>query len=88
MALQIDTQALLEHLKQDRDELRLKLHLASMEIQDAWHEAEHHWDRLNIQLDKAAQEADDAADDIDQAAALLLAEIKHGYAKIKQALKH
>lgn len=86
MAVHIETQQMIDTLKRDRDELRLKLHLASMEMQDKWHEVEHKWDNVSLKLQKAADEADDASDDINEALHLLLDEIKTGYQKIKKTL--
>lgn len=42
---QLDTT--FEGLKQQRDELRLQMHLLGMEARDEWHEAEQAWERLS-----------------------------------------
>lgn len=86
MAIHIDTQKMIDTLKQDRDELRLKLHLASMEMQDQWHEVEHKWDNVSLKMQKAADEADEASEDIHEALHLLLHEIREGYRRIRKAL--
>ncbi|HEY9034804.1 MAG TPA: hypothetical protein VIN71_12750 [Pseudomonadales bacterium] len=87
MAVKTDTRQLIDSLKQERDELRLKLHLASMEMQDMWHQVEHHWDNVNLKLHRAADEADDAGEDIAEALQLLLEEIRNGYQKIRKVMK-
>lgn len=86
MATRIDSQQLMDALRQERDELRLRLHLASMELQDQWHDVEHHWDRLTLMLRKTANEADKASNNIDNAMDQLLMDIHSAYQRIKNAL--
>ena len=57
MTMKIEFDSLLEKLKSQRDELMLKLHLASMEAKEEFEEADKHWDTLK---NKAAEIADDS----------------------------
>jgi hypothetical protein len=52
-----------DELKQKRDEIRLQLHLASMEAKDEWEELTKEWDRFvsKAELDKSAEEVGEAA---------------------------
>lgn len=77
------TQDLMERLKQQRDELRLKMHLARADARDEWDELETKWERLKERMRAASGEASDAKGDIGAAARELAAEIKKGYERIR-----
>ena len=47
-----DLNALWERLKTQRDELRLKAHLASAELKDEWEELEDKWQYAEVKLNK------------------------------------
>jgi hypothetical protein len=57
MSVKIEFDNLLEKLKTERDEIKLKLHLASLEAKEEFEEADKHWDTLK---NKAAEIADDS----------------------------
>jgi chromosome segregation ATPase len=78
-------QELMAKLEQQRDELRLKMHLAKAEAKEEWEELEKKWDRLKSRMGDAGDEADDAWDDIQAAAGILADEIKKGYDRIRKA---
>lgn len=63
MSIKEDFENLLEKLQTERDEINLKLHLASMEARQEFEEAEKEWQRLKS---KAAEIADDSADTSDE----------------------
>ena len=76
----------MEKLKQQRDELRLKMHLAKADARDEWEELEGKWDTLKSRLRSAGEEAGEATGDIGEALRGLAAEIKKGYDRIKEQL--
>lgn len=53
-------------LKQKRDELKLKLHLAGKDAEDEWEELMGEWHKFlsTSQLDKSAEEVADAAKEL------------------------
>lgn len=77
---------LTDRLKQERDELRVKLNLAKKEARDEWDELEGKWDNLRGRLKVVEETADDAGGEIGAAAKMLADEIKKGYDKIKQMI--
>ena len=77
-----DFDDLKEELKGLRDELDLKMHLASLELKDEWQELEGKWDRFSS---RAGLEA--SAESVGSALGLLGDEIKAGYHRMKEALK-
>lgn len=75
--------ALVDRLRQERDELRLKAHLGAAEAKEEWEELEAKWDRLKSRLGDIGGAAGEATDDVKTAAAMLAEELKEGYAKIR-----
>ena len=81
-----DVKKLVETLKQQRDELKVKLHLAKAEAGDEWEKAEKKWEHLKAKTRLLGTEAGDASKDIGSAAKQLAKEIKHGYDRIRNLL--
>ena len=85
---------LIRKLRQERDELRLKLHLAGKEVQDGFAVLEEKWEVLEDRVEPltgAVKEASSAAGEQARkvtAAALDVAvrEIKGGYEKLRRML--
>ena len=70
-----------EHLKQMRDEIQLKVQLGSMEARDEWHQLEQQWQQFS---DKA--ELEKTSEGVSSALSLLGEELKAGYHRIKKGL--
>lgn len=84
-----DFYAIIEDLKQKRDELRLRVHLASKEIREEWAELEKKMEDFSV---KARQFSEDAklketGAGIDDALKQLGGELKRGYERIRDAMK-
>ncbi|MCB1019106.1 MAG: hypothetical protein KDC27_04225 [Acidobacteria bacterium] len=69
-------------LEQQRDELRVKLHLGSMELKQQWEDLESKWESFS-----AKARLEETSQDVSEALSLLGDEIKSGYEKIKAALE-
>ena len=71
-----------EELKQLRDELRLQIHLGSMELQEEWEELERKWSefRRKAELQKTAE-------GLEQVLMDLGAELRLAYQRLSKALK-
>lgn len=82
---------LLAKFKQERDELKLKLHLAKEDISDDWEALEQKVDRLEEKLGQrlkgAKSQAAESAEDVEAAAKLLGEELGDAFSKIKKRLK-
>jgi len=86
MAGTSDFDKLLERLKTERDNLKLKLHLGSMEAREEFDEAEKKWEQLK---QKAADVADDAAETSEEyfdKAKVVGEELKEAYKRISERL--
>ncbi|MDH4108602.1 MAG: hypothetical protein OEW35_09805 [Gammaproteobacteria bacterium] len=75
-----------DDVRQQRDELRVRLHLASAEAKEVWEELEQKWDNFEARSEQMFDEAKDAGGDIAEAAQLLGSEIKQGYKRLRRLL--
>jgi hypothetical protein len=76
-----DMQKLTDDLKRIRDEIKLKIHLGSMEAQDEWANLEKRWQtfRENAELNRTAE-------DVGGSVKRLGSELKTAYDRIRKAL--
>ena len=72
---------LLEDLKRARDEIQLRMHLASMEVKEEWNDLEGKWDDFSARADMGS-----TAEGLGSAFTQLGSELKQGYARIRDAL--
>ena len=82
-----DFNKLVDKLKAQRDELKLKAHLGSMEAKEEFADAEKKWQQVKI---KAAEIADDAVDTSEEyidKAKIVGNELKEAYLRISERLK-
>lgn len=78
-----DFDDLMADLKQKRDELRVKIHLASKEAQDEWQELEG-----KMQDFSSRAELGKTGEGLGEALGKLGNELKLGYQRIREALKN
>ncbi|MGJ8570798.1 MAG: hypothetical protein ACSHXI_08865 [Hoeflea sp.] len=76
-----DFDKLAEDLKQNYDELKLKVHLGSKEAQDEWTELQDRWNNFESQanLKKSREDVGDAVE-------ILGSELKDAFNRIRKAL--
>ncbi|NTW49439.1 MAG: hypothetical protein HGB19_06905 [Chlorobiales bacterium] len=77
---------LVSFLEQQRDELKVKMHLAKADAKDEWQKVEKKWDELIVKVDNIQDEASESSKDIEVAAEKLADEIKKGYERIKNKI--
>lgn len=82
-----ELEKILAYLKQERDEINLKLHLGQKDLQDEMGEIERQWQDLRQRGDKVLNAADESSEDLAAALTLLGNEIKASFEKIKDSLK-
>ena len=77
-----DLKTMYEEAKRTRDEIALKVHLGSRELQDEWERLEQRWNdfEAKAQLERSAK-------DVGAAAEILGSELKGAYARIRKALQ-
>jgi hypothetical protein len=79
-------QDVLTDLERERDELKLKLHLAKAEGRDELARLEDKIAELRLRAGAAGSEARDALGDINDAASKLAEEIREGLARVRKTL--
>ncbi len=79
-----ELEKLLHDLAQQRDELRLKMHLAKAEARDEWEKLERQWEHVRAKLPQARATVGESAKEIAAAAALVAEEIKRGYDRLRK----
>ena len=84
-----DFDDLIEDLKQKRDELRLQIHLGSKEVKDEWEELEKKMEDFSGKARKFSEDAKlrETGAGIGDALKQLGGELKHGYQRIRDALR-
>lgn len=76
-----DFSNLFEDLKRTRDEIKLKIHLGSKDVQDEWGELEKRWSSF-----ESKAELDRSAQDVGDAVKILGSELKDAFQRIRKAL--
>lgn len=76
----------LAELKTERDELRVRLHLAKAEVQQEWDKAEAQWAQFQVKSEALGKCVGAAGRDVATAARSLGDDIHRAYQKIRNAL--
>lgn len=86
MSVRKDLEELLEKLKVERDEINLKLHLASMEAREEFEGAEKQWQQLKAKASEIADDTREASDEFITRAKIVAEELKDTYHRINKRL--
>ncbi|WP_163339402.1 hypothetical protein [Desulfopila sp. IMCC35008] len=86
MGLNEDFSKLADRLKTERDELKLKMHLASMEVKEEFEEAEEKWGHVKLKASDIADEAVETSDEYIAKAKIIGEELKETYRRIAKRL--
>jgi len=86
MSIKKEFDNLLEKLKSERDELKLKLHLASLEAKEEFEEAEKNWDTLKIKAAEIADDSKETSEEFIAKAKIVGEELKDAYSRISKRL--
>jgi hypothetical protein len=76
-----DLKTLVDELKRTRDEIKLKIHLGTKDLQQEWSELEQRW----TMFDNKA-ELDRSAKDVSDAVRILGSELKDAFLRVRKAL--
>jgi hypothetical protein len=86
MSIKEDFENLLDKLQVERDEINLKLHLASMEAKQEFEEAEKQWSRLKTKAAEIADESVETSEEFITKAKVVGEELKDTYYRIGKRL--
>ncbi len=86
MSHPLDIDNIIESLKQQKDEIRLQIHLAKAEVRDELSELEKKLEELGTRADLLREEAGKTSSNVIEAAGLVADEIKQGFERIRKLL--
>lgn len=76
----------IKKLKQERDEIKLQIHLANMEGKDEYDRISRKVDQLTDQYDPVKDAVEDTAENIYSALGLVADELKFGFKRVRKAI--
>lgn len=77
---------LVERLKTERDEINLKMHLASMDAKEEFAEAEKKWGQIRVKASEIADDAVETSEEYIAKAKIVGEELKETYRRIAKRL--
>lgn len=86
MKMQEEFNTLVEKLKTERDEIKLKMHLASMETKTEYEEAEKKWGHFKARASDIADDAVETSEELIAKSKMIGEELKDTYHRISQRL--
>ena len=88
MSIKIEFDTLLEQLQSERDEIALKIHLASMEAKEEFECAEKIWDKLRNKAIELADESKETSEELIAKAKIVGEELKDTYCRINKRISN
>lgn len=86
MAIKEDFENLLNKLNTEREEINLKLHLASLEARDEFEQAEKQWQQVKNKAAEIADESVETSEEFIAKAKIVGEELKETYQRITKRL--
>lgn len=86
MEMRDEFDKLVKKLKTERDELKLKMHLGSMEAREEFEQAEKTWSQLKSKASEIADDAAETSDEFISKARIVGEELKDTYHRIAKRL--
>ncbi len=86
MAIKEDFENLLNKLNTEREEINLKLHLASLEARDEFEQAEKQWQQVKNKAAEIADESKETSEEFIAKAKIVGEELKETYQRITTRL--
>jgi hypothetical protein len=86
MKVRVELEKLVEKLKIERDEIHLKMHLASMEAKEEFTKAEVKWGQLKTTASQIADDAIETSEEYIAKAKIVGEELKETYSRIAKRL--
>lgn len=86
MSMKEDFEQLMEKLKYERDEVKLKMHLASMDAKDEFEKAEKKWTHIRSEAADIADDTKETSEELISKAKIVGEELKDTYHRIAKRL--
>ena len=74
-------------LRQERDELRVKIHLGTMEAKEEWEELERKWQHLESRAAEKKDEVVEMSHGVGEGVELIAKELGAAYRRIREGLR-
>ena len=87
MNIPSEFEKLSEKLKQQRDEINLQLHLATMEAKQDWDQAEEKWESMKTKIADIGDDAKETGEDFIHASITVGEELSLAYDRIIKRIK-
>ena len=81
-----DVNSLIDDLKKQRDEIRVRLHLAKAEAKEEWERLETKWEHVRGKMGVVGREAGKTAQEVGTALNLAVEELRRGYERVRKLL--
>jgi len=82
----LELKGMIEQLETQRDELRVRLHLAKAEAREEFERLEKRFDHIRGRVGVLTREMGEVSKDVGEAARLVLGELKNGYQRIRELM--
>jgi len=77
---------MLKELKTERDDLKVQLHLLSLDAKEEWNELENKYEKFKAKASVVADVAGDSAEEVGEALKLVGDELREGYKRIRRSM--
>ena len=77
---------IIENLKQERDELNVRVHLGKADLRDDMQKLEHKWEELRYKGQQALETVDETGREANETLRAIADDLKDGYRKIRESL--
>ena len=74
-------------LRQERDELRVKIHLGTMEAKEEWDEVEKKWQRFESKANEKKDQLVETSREVGEGVELIAKELGAAYRRIRDGLR-
>ncbi|MBM9510994.1 hypothetical protein [Desulfogranum marinum] len=86
MELQKEFDKLVQKVKQERDQVKVKMHLASMDAKKEYEEAEKKWGQVKVKASEIADDTIETSEEVIAKAKIVGEELKETYHRISKRL--
>lgn len=86
--LRAEAQQIIARLQTERDDLKVRLHLARAEVREEWDKVEARWHELEYKAHQLGTVASAASKDVGVAMRLLGDELTRAYQNLRRTLEH
>ena len=86
MGMKEEFNKLIDKLRMERDEINLKIHLASMDAKKEFEQAEKQWSQLKVKASEIADDAVETSEEFVSKSKIVGEELKETYRRISKRL--